>query len=256
MCDAIPIANPNYDVRVGFWQNGFFADFCFWAAGFLRGFSRRIFSPHFCGKKCPEKSSRKIPGKTLQKLYRTKSPTHFCRGAGPNDAKQFFSLEMRKPSSVHLNSQEKCHKIKALEHPAILAWRCEILACILRSSDAKMPAIRALAVVFQGKIIYAPPPPTPFLVIRHFSGEGGGGVYFEAPRGRNFIRPPPFYTPPAPRRVFSGVGGGVYKIWPRRSGPRCERLRCQIAGDAGRAMRATKLLNETHLLPAQKQHHP
>ena len=42
--------------------------------------------------------------------------------------------------------------------------------------------------------------------MRHFSGEGGGGVYFEAPRGRNFIRPP-FYTPPTPRRVFSGVGG-------------------------------------------------
>ena len=59
----------------------------------------------------------------------------------------------------------------------------------------------------QGAIIYAPPPP-PFLAKRHFPGEGGGGVYFEAPRGRNCIRPPPpFYTPPTPRRVFSGVGG-------------------------------------------------
>ena len=61
--------------RVGFWQNGFFADFYFWAAGFFRGFSRRIFSPHFCGKKCPEKSSKKIPGKILQKSH-NKNPRH------------------------------------------------------------------------------------------------------------------------------------------------------------------------------------
>ena len=47
----------------------FFADF----------FCRRIFSPHFCGKKCPEKSSRKIPGKILQNLYNKNPPTHFCR---------------------------------------------------------------------------------------------------------------------------------------------------------------------------------
>ena len=62
--------------RVGFWQNGFFADFYFWAAGFCRGFCRRIFSPHFCGKKCPEKSSRKIPDKILQILY-NKNPRQF-----------------------------------------------------------------------------------------------------------------------------------------------------------------------------------
>ena len=66
-------------LRAGFRQNGFFADFYFWAAGFFRGFSRRIFSPHFCGKKCPEKSSGKIPGKILQKLYNKNPPTHFCR---------------------------------------------------------------------------------------------------------------------------------------------------------------------------------
>ena len=41
-----------------------------------------------------------------------------------------------------------------------------------------------------------------------------GGVYFEARRSRNFIRPP-FYTPPTPRRVFSGVGGwGCIKFGP------------------------------------------
>ena len=45
-------------------------------ADFLAGF----FSPHFCGKKCEEKSSRKIPGKILQHLYNKNPPTHFCRG--------------------------------------------------------------------------------------------------------------------------------------------------------------------------------
>ena len=42
--------------------------------------------------------------------------------------------------------------------------------------------------------------------LKNISGMGGGGgvVYFEAPRGRNFVRPGGglFYTPPTPRRVF------------------------------------------------------
>ena len=70
-------------VRVGFWQNGFFRGFLFLA----RRIFSRILSPDFFsffyGKKCPEKSSRKIPGKILQNLHNKKSPTHFCRGAGP-----------------------------------------------------------------------------------------------------------------------------------------------------------------------------
>ena len=40
-----------------------------------------------------------------------------------------------------------------------------------------------------------PPPPTPISGHEAFFREGGGGVYFEAPRGRNFIRPPLLYTP-------------------------------------------------------------
>ena len=45
--------------------------------------------------------------------------------------------------------------------------------------------------------------------------EGGGGVYFEAPRGKNFICPPPpfIHTPPL-GGYFQGWGG-VYKIRPR-----------------------------------------
>ena len=71
-----------------------------------------------------------------------------------------------------------------------------------------------------GRDYILPPPRPPFLPKRHFPSEGGGGVYFEPPRGRNFIRAPPFYTytPPTPRRVFCRGGGvGVYKIRPRRT---------------------------------------
>ena len=78
------------------------------------------------------------------------------------------------------------------------------------SSFAKIP----------GRNYIRPPPPSPpFLAKRHFPGEGGGGVYFEAPRGRphaaGILYAPPFYTPPTPRRVFSGVGGwGCIKFGP------------------------------------------
>ena len=61
----------------------FFTDFfTFCPTGLFHGFCRRIFS-HFCGRKCPEKSSRKIPGKILQNVFQQKSPTIFCRGARP-----------------------------------------------------------------------------------------------------------------------------------------------------------------------------
>ena len=60
--------------------------------GFLflgRRIFSRIFSPDFFSsflwEKCPEKSSRKIPGKILQKFIQQKSPTRFCRGPGPRN---------------------------------------------------------------------------------------------------------------------------------------------------------------------------
>ena len=62
-------------IRVGFWQNGFFADFYFWAAGFFRGFSRRIFSPHFCGKSAQKNPPGKSPRKS-SKIYTTKILRH------------------------------------------------------------------------------------------------------------------------------------------------------------------------------------
>ena len=39
----------------------------------------------------------------------------------------------------------------------------------------------------------------------------GGGVHFEAPLWQDFY-PPPSFTPPAPRRVFSGLGGFLREI--------------------------------------------
>ena len=58
-----------------------------------------------------------------------------------------------------------------------------------------------------GEIIYAPPPSPHFWPEGIFQGRGGGGVCFEAPRGRNFIRPPPFIHPPPLEGYFRGGGG-------------------------------------------------
>ena len=55
-------------IGVGFWQNGFFTDFSFEPPDFCLDFVAGLFL-HYCGIKCPEKSSRKIPGKILQNLY-------------------------------------------------------------------------------------------------------------------------------------------------------------------------------------------
>ena len=45
-----------------FGRTDFSRTFIFGPPDFFRGFSRRIISPRSCGKRCPEKSSRKIPG--------------------------------------------------------------------------------------------------------------------------------------------------------------------------------------------------
>ena len=53
-----------------------------------------------------------------------------------------------------------------------------------------------------------PPPLPPISPRRPFSERWGGGVYTLKPPAAGFYTPPLFYTPPTPRRVFSGVGGG------------------------------------------------
>ena len=70
-------------LSVGFWQNGFFADFYFWAAGFFRGFRRRIFSPHFCGKSAQEIPPGKSPAKSSN-IYTRKIPDTFLQRGWAN----------------------------------------------------------------------------------------------------------------------------------------------------------------------------
>ena len=77
--DAAEIATTM--VRVGFWQNGFFADFYFWAIGFFRADFVAGFFLVFVGKSAQKSPPGKSPAKS-SKIYTTKIPdTHFCRGA-------------------------------------------------------------------------------------------------------------------------------------------------------------------------------
>ena len=90
-----------------------------------------------------------------------------------------------------------------------LSWECFI--------EKGGPPTRG--VLFQGEIIYTPPPPPPHFWLKGIFEGRGWGCIFWGPTRQEFYNPPPFYAPPTPRRVFSGVGGvGVYKIWPRNFG--------------------------------------
>ena len=63
-----------------------------------------------------------------------------------------------------------------------------------------------------GEKLYTPPPSPIFGQKGNFGGEGGGCIFWSPPR-QEFYTPPLFYTPPTPRRVFSGWGGGgVYNF--------------------------------------------
>ena len=67
-------------------------------ADFLAGFCL----PQFCGKKCPEKSSRKIPGKILQNLH-NKNPRHIsAEGPGQDLYRSlvFFETSLVSPESL------------------------------------------------------------------------------------------------------------------------------------------------------------
>ena len=83
----------------------FFADLCFWAAGLFHGFC------HFCGKKCQEKSSRKIPSKILQNLY-NKNPRHIS-AEGPG---QPFMLRFVCPRNT----------TREMDGIAAKLWQCGI----------------------------------------------------------------------------------------------------------------------------------
>ena len=71
--------NPQLDLRAGFRQNGFFADFYFWAAGFFRGFSRRIFCSSFLWEKVPRKILQENPRENPPKFIQQKSSDTFLQ---------------------------------------------------------------------------------------------------------------------------------------------------------------------------------
>ena len=62
---------------VGFWQNGFFADFHLW--DFLRIMLPEFFSPFCEGKSAEIIPPRKTPGKILQIIYTTQIPDTFLQ---------------------------------------------------------------------------------------------------------------------------------------------------------------------------------
>ena len=86
---------------------------------------------------------------------------------------------------------------------------------VVSANSQRVKPQRAKTSDIQGEIIYPPPALHPFLARRHVSGEGGGGVNFEAAHGRNFIPPPLLYNPPPREGYFQGWrGGGVSKFGP------------------------------------------
>ena len=69
-------------------------------------------------------------------------------------------------------------------------------------------------------------------------------MYILRPRAAGILHAPPFYTPPAPRRVFSGVGGwGCIKSGPVISfSHSClASFFFKVAGDTGEAQAEVKL---------------
>ena len=118
-------------VRADFWQNGFFADFIFRPpdsfADILAGFLLLI----FVGKKCPLKSSRKIPGKILQKSS-NKNPRHIS-AEGPDQLVALFRYKgnmkilgkrRREKTGIRMRCLSgPCHIRGEVLKIAIFAWK-------------------------------------------------------------------------------------------------------------------------------------
>ena len=120
-----PLRNLFPFVRVGFIQNGF--SWIFFSNGrFLHGSCRRFFSLHLCGKKCPEKSSRKIPGKSSS-IYTTEIPdtflqrgqANFCSGISSQNldckCRRFSGNPLLQKNSPQCGCREKKENPRDLE---------------------------------------------------------------------------------------------------------------------------------------------
>ena len=66
------------NVRVGFWQNGFFADFYFWAAGFFGDLVAGFFLLIFVGKSA-QKILHENPQQNAPNFIRQKSSDIFLQ---------------------------------------------------------------------------------------------------------------------------------------------------------------------------------
>ena len=85
----------------------------------------------------------------------------------------------------------------------------------MRYPMCNIPCDKLCDAPYPGRNYICPPPSPHFWSKGVFQGRGVG-VYILRPHAAGILYAPPFYTPPTPRRVFSGVGGvGVYKIRPR-----------------------------------------
>ena len=117
---------------------------------------------------------------------------------GLNQQPEFYTeLALRPPQSIE---KERSSQRAYPNHSSGMHHYC----LDLRTGYPNLSFYRVLP----GRDYLRPPPLPPFLARRHFSGEGGGGVCFEAPRGRKFIRPPPLIHPPPLEGYFQGWGGG------------------------------------------------
>ena len=86
-----------------------------------------MFSPHFCGKKCPEKTSRKIPRKILQNLYSKNPPTHFCRLPRARNPAERTGFGLRNRSSKsQIASDFEFHYTLKSQCGIALSFRSEI----------------------------------------------------------------------------------------------------------------------------------
>ena len=105
-------------------------------------------------------------------------------------------LKKRELRSLYLTELEQCFELD-LRHSLNLSKR---------NGQAQIWDLN-LGISSREKL-KTPRPLPPFLATkRHLQGKGGEGVYFEAPRGSNFI-PSPLIHPPPLEGYFQGWGGG------------------------------------------------
>ena len=108
---------------------------------FFRGFSRRILSPQFGGK-VPRTTLQENPRQNPPKFMQQKSPTHFCRGAGPTvfaKAKQRQKFESGVSLSLHL------HCLQITRHLSLCLSSCLFFSCSLVSLSLSLSLTHSLS---------------------------------------------------------------------------------------------------------------